>query len=205
MQGFKIKTVLMYVMMVCVVLIALILAYMMLSPTVKTWINKADDNGKFLSGQVFTAKELEVNIMPQKLYYDCWDVPDGYYGDFVYEDYTFEHGFGMYIPNKSIPDGKVGVDQLGLYLGGRYDQMYFALCSDSQWTAYEESGLYRLMCYADGEVIYDSGDRDWTYYEDVYLDVAGVENFVFELHEIEGDSGTLNVILGELEVNILDR
>ena len=56
-----------------------------------------------------------------------------------------------------------------------------------------------------GYVIYDSGFNDYTFNEEIKIDVAGANDMVIELQEQKGAYGTLNVILGEFEINKLNK
>lgn len=154
-----------------------------------------------LPGEVFTARALTVSAQPVNMFYDKWDASSGYEGDFVNDGHHFKHGIGWFIPANLIADWTTGSTQMGLWLGGEFNQVYFNLCTDTEWTSGYECGTYRILCYADGVAVFDSGFNDYTYSRKVVLDVAGVENLVIELQENKGAQGTLNVILGEFEVN----
>ena len=183
-----------------VVIISVVLMVNLITPIVQD-VQRKLQYGTHLVGAVYSEKTLPLIAHPTRLYYDKWDASSGYDGYFVHDGYRFSHGIGMYIPAKIFKEGQTGSTTLGFDLGGNYDQIYFKLCTDSEWSEYYGAGEYRVICSADGKVVLDTGFNDHTYSKDVKLRVSGVKEFLIELQEIRGPDGTLNVILGELEVN----
>lgn len=188
------------IMIAVVIVLGLAMSYYFAEPMIKEGYMLLTGE-KHLRGEVYTAKDFAVTIQPVRLYYDKWDASSGYEGNFVHNNHAFKHGIGMYIPSKQIPKGKAGRTKLGFWLGGGFNEVYFKLCTDSLWTAGYDAGEYRVICYVNGQVVHDTDFNDYTYSEEIRLDVSGADDIVIELQEKKGSQGTLNVILGEFEVN----
>ncbi len=191
------------IMMVVVVLVGLLISYLIVEPIIQQERERIA-RGTHLAGEVYTAKDLMMTLQPARLYIDKWET-SGYTGDFVNNGYNFKHGVGMYIPSKSIPKNGTASTKLGYWLAGGYNQVYFNLCTDTNWTAGPNGGKYRIKCYVNGSMVHDTGFNDYTYSEKIKLDVTGADDLVIELEQKKGIDGTLNVILGEFEINKLSR
>lgn len=187
-----------------VIIIGLFVSYSIAKPAIIETYERATRD-THLAGEVFTAKDLSVTVQPIRLFYDKWDASSGYDGDFVNDGYHFKHGIGWYIPSKTIANGSTGSTQLGLWLGGEFNEVYFNACTDTEWTPAYDGGTYRIICYVNGTVVHDTGFNDYTYSEEIKLDVSGANDLVIELQENKGSQGTLNVILGEFEINKLSE
>lgn len=203
MKKLKAKIIITRLLMVAVILVGLQVSAIIAKPLAIELYGKITRD-THLAGEVYTAKDLNVTIEPIRMYYDSWSVPNVYEGDFVNDDYHFKHGIGWYIPGQKIREGDAGATQLGFWLGGEFDEVYFKACTDTLWTAGYEAGTYRIICYVDGAVVCDTGFNDYTYSEKIKFSVEGAEELIIELQETKGTQDTLNVILGEFEVNKLN-
>lgn len=196
------KIILTKILIAVVIILGLFASYRISEPVIMSTYDRLT-KGTHLAGKVFTAKDLPLTTEPIRLFYDKWDASSGYDGYFLNNGYQFKHGIGWYIPSKTLPKDGYGQTQLGLWLGGDYDQVYFHACVDTDWTVGYNGGTYRIICYVDGEAVHDTGFNDFTYSEKIKLDVSGANDLVIELQECKGSQGTLNVILGEFEINQL--
>ncbi len=160
---------------------------------------------KHLPGEIFTEKDVEFTLVPDNMFIDNWSSSGSYDGDFVCGDTHFKHGIGMYIPSKRIYYGGTGSAKFSVNLDGQFNQLYFDLCTDSVWTAGENSGTYRVICYIDGQLVYDTGFNNYQYREEILLDVENAGELTVELQEKKGSGGTLNVIFGEFELNKIKK
>lgn len=200
MNKMNLKIQILKLMIFSVVTIGLIAIYVIGKPLAITVYNDLTRD-THLCGEVLTAKDLSVTVKPVRLFYDKWDVSSGYDGNFVNDGYTFKHGIGWYVPSKTLKMNETGTTQLGFWLGGEFDEIYFHLCTDSEWNGFSDAGEYRIICYVNGEMVKDTGFNDYTYSEKIKLNVSGANDIVIELQEIKGSSGTQNVILGEFEAS----
>lgn len=191
-------------MKVAVVLVGLLMVFLIIKPAI-TESREKEANGIHLDGEVYTAKDFGVAIQPVTLFYDKWDADGGDESGFVNNGHHFKHGLGWYIPSDMLEVDTIGNTQLGFWFGQQFDNVYFKLCTDTNRTTGYGAGVYRIICYSDGLVVYDTEFVDCYYSDEVELNVSGVENFVIELQESRGIDGTLSVILGDFQVNKLSE
>ena len=132
-------------------------------------------------------------------YQDDWAYSEDSY-PFLVDDTTFESCIGMYIPAKTI-ENEWGQDEVSYLLNGKYEKIQFDIFTDTKRTTgiYEDYGLYKVLIYADGNLIYDS---DSMYYDSVVNDkiiILPENTLMMSIHLIEkrGRLGTLDIVLGD--------
>ena len=193
-------------MMAIVIIIGLLAAFVIIKPVITEAMYRKE-NGIHLDGEVYTARSFNVAIQPATLFYDRWDGSTGYQidyeGDFVSGKDNFKHGMGMYIPSETIEVGEIGTTQLGYWLGKEFDEVYFKVGADTNWTSGYEGGEYRIICYVNGIIVRDTDFNDYTYSKEIKVDVSSADYFVVELQQRRGNGDTLKIILGEFQINKL--
>lgn len=97
--------------------------------------------------------------------------------------------------------GDVSSDEISFCGKDECDTLSFILGSDSEWSHYSDSGEFRIVVSCDDDEIYDSGYQDYTYTEEVELDVKGAKHISITLYERKGKTHTLNVVLGDITLS----
>jgi predicted small lipoprotein YifL len=159
------------------------------------------DATTFSTSVVYTEADIEAIKEPKHIHYGRWNFiavnPENSHTDnFIVGNKVMRHGIGMYISSSDVRAGR-NKDSLIYSLGGRHDTLSFWLGSDSEWSNWENSGSFRITVISDGAVCFDSGYRDYTYYEFVELTIAEVDRLEIQLEKVMGVTHTLNVVLGE--------
>jgi len=118
----------------------------------------------------------------------------------------YDHGLGMFIRSKQIPNGagKSESRSLSYQLDGKYSQFIFDLGADPGWSygSADKNGTFRIQIFLDDASveapIYDSDFVDGTFEKkDITVDVTGVQTVRIRLLQTKGTKGTLSVVLGD--------
>jgi len=118
----------------------------------------------------------------------------------------YDHGLGMFIRSKKIPNGAGQSESASLTytLDGKYSQFIFDLGADPGWSYgnAEKNGTFRIMIYLDDAAIdapiYDSDFVDGTFEaKDITIDTTGVQTLRIRLSQTKGTKGTLSTVLGD--------
>lgn len=116
-------------------------------------------------------------------------------------DTVYEHGIGMYIPNKSITQSQ-GTWSMEFDLNGIYSKLRFDLGVDAKLQYGEGYGKFRIRVYCnsdDNDPAYDSEFQEYKYTDlGREVDITGCDKLIIKLTEIKGSKGTINVVLGNI-------
>lgn len=150
----------------------------------------------------YTARDIQIIEKPYSYSIGKWqDV--SYEGDLHMNGKVYKNAIGMYINHSEIPSGQEGGTQIIYAIGDECKKFICIVGAEDQWDygPSSEYGTYRVSFYGDNSgLLYSTDWHDYQFVDHVNIDISKDDVLTIILNETKGSEGTLNIILGDIEM-----